>query len=206
VIHNALKYSTELVRGIARASGLGEGEEGVGRLGETLDPTIDPWSQPEWAFLRDERLGAGKLSAGPVASEFSIVALGNASGSNSIVVVEALSAASSAAMNGQLEVVADSVVAGTLSAAAFFVSGRDRRFGSTQGRTFGKIGTDVGSTFGVQLEQQVLGFTSFADFKSLPVILKPGDDLIVIGQTVNLSLTVNFRWRERLAFKGELPA
>lgn len=205
MIHNQLTDSAELLNGIGRAAGLSEGD-GVIRLGETLDPTIDPWSQPEWAYLRNERLGGGRGFSAAVAAEFSIIALGNAIGSGNIVVVEAVSAQGGAGNPVlQLEVVADSIIAGTLSAAAFFISARDRRFGATTGRTFLKTGTDVASTFGVQIEHQTSA-TAFTPFTNLPVILKPGDDLIVIEQTVNLALDVNFKWRERKAFKNELPA
>lgn len=200
-IHNQLTDSAELLSGIARASGLSEGD-GVIRLGETLDPTLDPWSQPEWAYLRGERLGAGTSFAAAVAAEFGIIALGNAAGSGNIVVVESVATPTAAGPSAQLEVVSDATIAPTLSAQAFFVSGRDRRFGSTTGRTFLRTGTDPGNTFGVNLEQ-----ISTPDvFKNLPVILKPGDDLIVILQTVNLAMRVNWKWRERKAFKNELPA
>jgi hypothetical protein len=205
-IHNQLTESAELQSGIARAAGLGTEADGVIRLGETLDPTIDPWSQPEWAYLSGERLGAIKSFAAAVAAEFGIIALGNAAGSGNIVVVDACSAWPSSAATLNLEVVADSVVSGTLSAAGFAVSGRDRRFGSTQGRTFLKTGTDPGSTFGVAIETQLGLTTQSIDFKSLPVILKPGDDLIVICTTVNVALVANFKWRERKAFKNELGA
>jgi hypothetical protein len=205
-IHNQLSHSAELQNGIAIAVGLPSTQDGVIRLGETLDPTIDVWSQPEWAYLRGERLGAGRGFAAAVAAEFSIVALGNAAGSGNIVVVDKVSAEPSGNLVLSLEVVADSIIAATLSAAAFFGSGRDRRFGSTAGRTFLRSGTDPGSTFGVQLEHQVGATTLFANFTCPPIVLKPGDDLIVIGQSVNLSLDVNFSWRERKAWSGELPA
>lgn len=205
MIHNQLTDSAELLNGIGRAAGLSEGD-GVIRLGETLDPTLDVWSQPEWAYLRAERLGAGRLAAPAVAAEFAIVAVGNAIGSGSIVVIEAVSVQCAAAIAVSLEVAADSIVAGTLSAAAFMVSGRDRRFGSTTGRVFAKLGTDVGNTFGVQLEQRTTSTVAFVDFTSPPIILKPGDDLLIIGQTVNTLINTNFKWRERKAFKNELPA
>ena len=204
-IHNQLTDSAELLSGIARASGLAEGD-GVLRLGETLEPHIDPWGQPEWAYLRGERLGALRGASVAVAAEFSIIALGNAAGSGNIVVVDWVSFAATAAMQAFMEVVADTTVVATLSAAAFAVSGRDRRFGSTTGRTFFKNGSDVGNTFGIQLEQQGWVAGPFTNFRNTPVILKPGDDLLVIGQTVNTQLLANFRWRERKAFKYELPA
>lgn len=204
-IHNQLAYAAELQLGISLAAGLGREEDGVSRLGETLGPTIDPWAQPEWAFLRAERLGASSSFAAAVAAEFGILCLGNAIGSNVVVVVEAFDVTAAAQVN--FEVVADTTVAGTLSAAAFFVSGRDRRFGSTTGRTFLKTGTDVGNTFGVLLERKLASATTYTPaLVAVPLILKPGDDLILIGQTVNVQMNANFKWRERKAFPGELPA
>lgn len=204
-VHNGIKYATGPLNALATAGGVARDSSGTERLSETLHPVIDIWGLPEWAYLRDERLGAGRLAAAAVAAEFAIVALGNALGSNAIVVVEAVSAQCAAAIAIQLEVAADTAVVGTLSAAAFFVSGRDRRWSSSQGRTFGKIGTDPASTFGVQLEQRTTPNVGFVDFMCLPLVLKPGDDLLVIGQTVNNLINVNFKWRERQAQPGELP-
>lgn len=210
MIHNQLTYSVELQSGLARATGMSNEAEGVIRLGETLDPTIDPWSQPEWAFLRGERLGAGRTFQAAVPAESSIIALGNAAGSGNIVVVEAISINSGGASVAlTLQVVLDTAVAATLSGQAFFASGRDRRWGSTAGRTFTRSGSDPGTTFGgVQLDEistsaanQVIKFEI-----GLPAVLRPGDDLIVVNNTQNQQMTVSWKWRERKAFNGELPA
>lgn len=203
-IHNQLDHSAELLGGISVAAGLGRDKDGVIRLGESLEPILDPFSLPEWAYLRAERLGAGRGFQPAVAAEFSIIALGNAAGSGNLVVVESVNILST--VTTQLEVAADSLVAATLGAAAFYVSGRDRRFGSTQGRTFLKIGSDLASTFGVQLEQQAGAAGVFNSYISTPIVLKPGDDLLIIAQTINTAIQCNWKWRERKAFTGELPA
>jgi len=203
-IHNAIKYGTSALNALAVVSGVSRDQSGTERVSETLQPVLDIWTLPEWAFLRDERLGAGRGFAPAVAGENGMLALGNAAGSNAIVVIEAVSAVSSAALTIQLEVVADSLIAATLSAQAFFVASRDRRI-LTQGRTFLRLGTDPGTTFGAQIEQQTVAATAFVDFKNMPVILKPGDDLLLIGQGNNLSISANFKWRERQALPGELP-
>lgn len=208
MIHNQLDHSAELVGGISVAAGLGRDKDGVIRLGETLEPNIDPWSQPEWAYLRGERLGSIPLFSPAVAAEFSIIALGNAAGSGNIVVVEdVIFQAATPGTIVRAEVVADTVVAATLSAAAFSVSGRDRRFGSTSGRTFLKSGSDLANTFGAALEHSSNPVNEFRKFEcATPCILKPGDDLLIIVQTVNIALNASFQWRERKAFNGELPA
>jgi hypothetical protein len=205
--HNQLSHGAELQNGIAAAVGLPRELEGVVRLGETLEPNIDPWSQPEWAFLRGERLGAIPLFSAAVAAEFSIIAFGNAAGSGNLVVVDGVSFnAQTAGTVVRLEVAADTLVSGTLSGQAFAASGRDRRFGATAGRAFLRSGSDPSNTFGVALEHRSNAANEFSDFMSLPCVLKPGDDLLVIVQTVNIGVTASFKWRERKAFTGELPA
>jgi len=54
--HNELQKFPALQRAIALAVGMKQEEEGVTRLGETLTPVIDFWSNPEWSFLYDEVL------------------------------------------------------------------------------------------------------------------------------------------------------
>ena len=207
MIHNQLSHGAELQNGIASAVGLSRELEGVVRLGETLEPNIDPWSQPEWAFLRGERLGCARGAAVAVAAEFPYCCFGNAAGSGNIVVVEQITVQSGTAQSCRLEVAADTLVSGTLSAQAFFGSARDRRFGSTTGRSFFRTGTDPASTLGgVPTETIIINNTSYVPFVvSVPFILKPGDDLLIIGLTVNTTLDVNWKWRERKAFTGELP-
>lgn len=211
MIHNQLSHGAELQNGIATAVGLSRELEGVVRLGETLEPNIDPWSQPEWAFLRGERLGATKLFAAAVAAEFGIIGIGNPAGSGNIVVVEDVSiGAGVAAITAQLEVVAHSVITGTVVTTTGMASGRDRRWGSTAGRTFQVSGTDISNSFGIPLEQQVAVIVPAAGAQwnrftvGVPCILRPGDDLIIVGQTVNISLAGNMKWRERKAFTAEL--
>lgn len=63
-----LKNATGLVRAFRRALGIVD-PGGVERLGETLNPTIDLWSRPEWAALQDMLYGMGYrgLAAGGAA-------------------------------------------------------------------------------------------------------------------------------------------
>lgn len=211
-LHNALKRSP-IADGVKRAIGQHrQGEGGLERWGETLQPVVNPWGMPEWAALRGEQLASIRFPQPAVAGEFSIIALGNPAGSNNIVVVEAVTVGTGGGVGLTvfLEVVPDTTVAATLTAAAFPACSRDRRFKGITGvtRTFIKTGSDVGNTFGAQVEQQTalpLATSAMQPFiVSLPLILRPGDDLCAIGQTVNSQLTVAFGWRERSAFPGEL--
>lgn len=207
-IHNALKRSP-IADGLKKAIGQHkQGEGGLERWSETLQGVVNPWGMPEWAVLRGERLGAIRLFQAAVAAEFGAIALGNPLNSGNIVVVEGVSFnATTAALGAILEVVPDTTIAATLTVVAIPGSFRDKRFGGgNPGRTFIRTGSDPTNTFGAQLEGQTHPgpAVAFSAFQCLPVMLRPGDDLMVIGQTVNLAMTVNFVWRERVAFPGEL--
>lgn len=210
-LHNALKRSP-IADGVKKAIGQHkQGEGGLERWSETLQPIVNPWGMPEWAALRGEQLLAIRSAQTLVAGEFSAVALMNPLNSNTIVVVEAVSVAcAGAAMGVFLEVVADTVIAATFGVLTNPGCARDRRFKGLSGlsRATFRQGTDPTNTFGAQLENQSAlpqpanPWTPFVT--SLPLILRPGDDCLVIGQTVNTQININWGWRERQAFPGEL--
>lgn len=207
-IHNQLRR-TPLGAALKKAIGDQKGgDAGLERYGETLQPTIDLWSLPEWSTIRQERLSAVRSFQGAIAAEFGGVAIGNPVGSNAIVVVEAVTFQAGTAMSVFLEVLADTVISGTLAVVVVPGSQRDRRFGGgNPGRAFIRSGTDPTNTFGAQLEvaTATLTGTELGQARvAVPIILQPGDDLLVIGQTVNVSMNVCFKWRERAAFPGEL--
>lgn len=59
MIHNQLTNYAQLLAGFRRALGeMGPNFSGIERAGETLTPTIDLWSLPEWALARGEQLFA----------------------------------------------------------------------------------------------------------------------------------------------------
>lgn len=205
-LHNALKRGW-LTHAVTRALGEGDSEGAVERFGETVTPVVNPWGMPEWAALRGEQLAGCRTFQNLVAAEYAAVALMNPAGSGMIVVVEAISFNAGATAQAQLEVVADSVISGTLLTVTNPSCSRDRRFKGISGLTRATFrqGSDAASTFGAQLETQ--GFTGslFSQFVvGLPLILRPGDDCLVVLQTVNLAMTVCWAWRERLAYPGEL--
>lgn len=207
-VHNGIKYATGVLNALALGTGVSRDQAGVERLGETLTPVIDIYSLPEWSVLRGEELGAVSITQPAVAAEFPIVAFGNLLGSGVILTLEAASFTSATVMSVGTELAADTIVAGTLGAAAFPVLARDRRFKNPAkvGRGFLKIGTDPAATFGVVLEINAVStanqWTPF--LTTFPIILQPGDDLLVIGKTVNASLGVSLKWKERQALPGEL--
>lgn len=183
--------------------------EGVLRVSETITPSIDPWSQPEFAALRGEKLGSARMVAVAVAAEFGIVAFGNAAGSGEIVVIEELAVKAASTLSVVAEIIADTAIAGTLSAPAFFGSPRDRRFPFSQvaGRVFTRTGTDPASTFGIQFDEITCAVASqfFPFLCCTPFILRPGEDVIMVAQSPNAQLNAVVKWRARMAYNGELP-
>lgn len=210
-LHNALKRSP-IADGVKRAIGQHrQGEGGLERWGETLQPVVNPWGMPEWAALRGEQLCAVRSFQAAVAGEYGGIALMNPAGSNTIMVVEDITVATDVvAMNMNLEVVADSTISGTYAVVTNPSCARDRRFKGTTGlsRATFRQGTDPANTFGAQLEQQsalVGPAAPTTRFQvALPCIIRPGDDLLVVGQTVNVQFRASWGWRERQAFPGEL--
>lgn len=208
-MHNQLSRG-QLSRALKLAVGDRRSEGGLERFGETLQPTIDLWALPEWAAYRDEQLAAIRTIQGAIAAEFGGIALCNPLGSNLICVVEAVSFTSSTGtIAALLEMAVDTVPAATWATVAFPAAARDRRFKGATGTTrcFIRQGTDPAlNTMGAQLEQRTMTAVNInMDFATaLPVIVRPGDDLLVIGQTVNSALQVNWAWRERQAYPGEL--
>lgn len=208
-IHNALKRSP-IADGVKKAIGQHkQGEGGLERWGETLTPIVNPWGMPEWAALRGEQLAAIGSFQAAVAAEFSGIALMNPADSKTIVVVEAVSFNATAAAQAWLEITVDTALAGTFTVVTNPAAARDRRFKGLSGLTRATFrqGSDPGNTFGARVEVQnypAVG-AAFSPFQTaLPVILRPGDDLSVIIQTVNIAAFINWAWRERQAFPGEL--
>jgi len=203
-VHNELNRG-DLSSALKLALGATKGEGGIERYGETLDPILNLWGMPEWAFLRNERLSALTSQQPAVAAEFGIVGIGNPLNSNTIIVVETVSSTSGAIISLRLEVVAHTVIAATVVTAAGVGSLRDRRF-LGPGRTHFVTGTDAAAPpFGATVEIRAPAAANhWVDFNVLPVVLKPGDDLVVVGATVNNTVAVNFGWRERQAYPGEL--
>jgi hypothetical protein len=204
-VHNALHRAGALIAGLRRMVGAGADVQ-LERLGETLTPILNPWGLPEWAKLRGEQLYAVTTLQAAVAGEFAGIALDNPAGSNAIVVVDAVKVSQVGAVaDARLENMLTTAISGTYLIVAQPGSLRDRRFRST----FGSIarirqGTDVTSTFGAQLEHRSCAVNADSPFSCLPVVLQPGESLAAILQTVNLTLRVNWVWRERSALPGEL--
>lgn len=174
------------------------------RFGETLTPTFDLWSLPEWALLRGETLCARRITQAAVAGEFSAVAIVVPATADLIAVVEEVTAATTAAGVFELDVATEAQIVATLALNAQALS-RDRRKATFQGRTLLYAGSDAASFIGSALERAASTAANVpARFVTgLPVVLSPGQGLVIIGQTVNLTNVVSFKWRERAMVAGE---
>lgn len=206
-VHNALRGVSSLLTAIRAAVG-GDAEVQVERLSETIYPQLDPWGMPEWAFLRREILAARRVNAAALAGEFSFAAFVNPAGSGALCVVEELTAAAAAAFVFEVDAATEAAVTatGTLNAAGL---ARDRR--ANRGATFATTlqtytGTDAASFIGQAYERIASSGANLTARAvcAVPLILPPGDGVVVIGQTVNTAITVCAKWRERRAFTGEL--
>jgi len=194
--HNAIKYGTDVLRGIGNAVGLGDLEEGTGRLGETLQPVLNVWDLPEWSFLRHERLGAQMGQTGAVVGEFSMFALNNSTGSGYLVIVETVRDMNTGARRLLQMASAADVASASLGASANGIL-RDRRPSVTNNPTIASTQQGSHTALIGQSIDQLEAITSLVDFVALPVILAPGDSLVVAGAAVNTSLSGGFWWRER---------
>jgi hypothetical protein len=198
-VHNQISRG-DVTNAVQRALGITKPDTaGVERYGETLGPVLDIWRQPEWAFLRGERLQGFSASVGAIAAEFGYAALVNPAGSNVIVVVEAVMAFGTAFY--QVELAQEATWAATLAAILPGGIFRDTRWfpGALGGSARIRTGTDPSSVLGTSIDQQ-----RNLPAINLPVVLGPGWGLAVAADVVNVVLPYVFGWRERKAYPGEL--
>jgi len=207
-LHNALRRGP-FAAAFTRALGLTKGVEGLERAGETLTPIVDLWARPEWAYLRREWLLARTGTDGPVAGEFTGVALLNPVGSGVLATVESAAFWAVGQSAGSLQRCTYAVALAALPNIVGRGISRDSRawgVGLSPGRCLMYGGTEAGDV-GARLEQIVqptatLGVGYFQ--AAIPYVLTPGEALVCQLGSLNLTGTVIFGWRERLALPGEL--
>lgn len=206
-IHNAIKYGTDFLRAFARAVGLDEQEGGVERLGETLTPIMDLWSQPEWRFLFRDRIMGGAFDVTSAVTDVPSTMLFNPEGSGVLGVMTrlqfqnvtiattfslafvraAVAPAGFVAVNsGPLDTRDPQLIAA--SASQLRVLQDSEVAGTTGGLNFDTISMVIG-----QRHQDVE-----------PVVLAPGTGVLLTGQAnaVN-TIRGSWRWRERRFLPGE---
>jgi len=206
-VHNALRGGS-LSAALTRAVGEMRGASGLERYGETLQPTLDLWSQPEWAYLRGELLGAAfRAVAAAGAGTFAAVALCNPLTSRSIVVVEKIRVTGSSNGAFDLYMGTDSTALLGTSQLAFR---RDNRPAAPDGTALTNLTTKsllryatiaaVAPDWNVAIERVSLANTEFI---STPIVLAPGRMVIVFDTDDDAGMTVSFAFRERSNIDSE---
>jgi len=177
---------------------------GLERYGETMQPVLDLWRLPEWAFLRRERLCAIVRTEGAVAGEFSGAGIVNPAGSGAIVVLEGASADAAGVLIFQMQTLAEFQAATLATVTKGNV--RDRRWVDLAATTIANVvgGSDAAAGLGLTIEQRRSSGNMTLSFESLPIVLPPGFGVVLMCLTVLTAATFNFSWRERNALPGEL--
>lgn len=207
MIHNGIKYAPELAQGIGVAAGLDLSGGGVERLSETIHPVLNPWGMPEWAWQRREKLcGLKRLVAAGGAGTFGGVALSNTT-PGMIVVLEAATGFVAAAGSLTLYVALDADVQASFgSSQQGYI--RDTRWNPVQvSQAVIRYGTPAAVPTARGPIDEAYHPTSNSPLifsTGLPVIIHPGQCAFAISTIANVQAIVNFGWRERKAFPGEL--
>ena len=208
-IHNAITRQNfnKAVRG---ALGIAKSDPALERFSETLDVTMDLWSMPEWAFLRGELLWASGVTQVAVAAEFSGAAVVNPVGSQSLVIVDDISAGG----NTTNLLISDAVSLAQIQATytlTILAQPRDQRAwpditapGVPPTSVQIWLGSDPASLAGIRAEKLAVAATATSVATSTPFILAPGGVLHCEATIVNLGVDFNFSGRVRPAYSGEL--
>lgn len=196
--HNQLSFATALSRAAALASGIGEEQPGMTRLGETLQPVLDLWSRPEWALIRGENGFARNVTSVAVAARFSTIELTLATTVRVMAVVRLLSAATTA-----IQAQIDSGVA----VAANPVTSRglplDDRF-PVAGQVSQLLITTGDTAAGANLPQVEYPSLAFPQpDEQWAWVLVPGSRLFLASTAVNTTIAANLIWYERQLLPGE---
>lgn len=202
-VHNALTRGL-LSSALTRAVGDVEGENGLERYGETLTPTLDLWRQPEWAYLRKERLISAWVSPNAVAGENGALSIVNPVGSGNIVVVKSIRAITTVA--SFFFVSFPMAAAAAIGAVVTTKGNLDSRWGALnvpqtqffQGTTAAPPGPPANIIVGDVIANTVL------ELLAQPLVLAPGAAAIAWCNTVNQQVWFTANGLERKAFPGEL--
>lgn len=210
-VHNALNRGP-LGQALKNAIGDTKAEGMLERWGETLQPTMDLWSMPEWAFLRQESLWTCRLTRAADAANASIAGIMLPTASRFLVVVEGVTARNAAGAAVWLSMLNRATIAAlggfALGNPPFF---RDQRSHETIGAQFAPVETFTALTGalplnGIAEEQFTLATGSMIPFLTPPYIVRPGGGLFVQTSAINQVLTCNFWGRVRSALPTELKS
>jgi hypothetical protein len=200
--HNELRRG-ELSAAVKKALGDSRGG-GIERYSETLTPVLDPWSLPEWAFLRGERLAGGRVAlAAGAATELGQVALVSPIGLGYIVVVE----------QATVDVPVATQIIVQMGTEVGFASLTTVSGGANVDTRWANVTEPIArmrslafpsSALGVGFWQHTIPALTPIDLLSVPVVLHPGFGINVCSIDDAAAIRVSYRWRERKAYTGEL--
>jgi len=201
-VHNALHHSTQLLDGLRRAVGAGDDAdfEGTSRFGETLQPILDVWSEPEWQVLRGQSPWARYVNTATApAGRFPSVELVNPVGSNILAVVRVVHQASSPDFEVGLDT-GGSIAANPVANVARPLDARlvNAAGGFLEPRCTLTLGDVAAGVTNPNWLYDVIEGPACP-----PMILRPGSKLFLIGTTVATDLQANIAWTERRLFAGE---
>lgn len=200
--HNSIRSAPEIQRAVRRAFGLGPEEEGLERVGETLDVSADFWGPVEWRFLRGERALGRQTTSVAVAAQQSYVLFNNPLTSNLIAVVDRFRCDQPHGA-GIINSSAAIVTGGAVIGKGF---SRDSRWSPYPLLIQASGALDViGGAAAVPGVTQVWAGIANEVTDSPGIVVHPGYAFVVFGNAVNTQVTVAMHWRERRAFPGELP-
>lgn len=205
-IHNELR-SAVLQQAIRDAVGGGMEVE-IERIGETITPILDLWSQPEWFQLRGVRRWSTSVVLAANVAGISRFQLRVPAGTGVIAVVEELNIIeATAATNYSLTDTGALIAAGEAPCTAL-----DSRWqiaaggGSRPTVILQTVDNTAAGLSGILLDTIAVPLGSGnPSFKAgLPFVLTPGNYIQIQSTNVNHACRFQARGYERLAFPGEL--
>ena len=201
-IHNAIKRGGQLLTSIGNLVGLGEGEEGTFRLGETLTPILNVWELPEAALGRGETLICGRALVAAVAAENSFVGLRNPSGSGVLCRLDGAVYGSSVASAIRVNATYGVVVATDIDSLSAPFKMDSRHPGWTvAGTNLPTLITGAGAGLVGSLGTFVAQWCPTNDSREFPrylkVVLGPGVEVRFYNATVNQEIDVSIYARYR---------
>lgn len=203
-LHNVISKSPGIETGQAlrAASGLGDEEDGLLRLGETLEPSIDILARPEFDIFRRCYRSAGNLSlAAGGAGTFAKGAVFNPAKSGFLVYVVRMQVGSGTTQKLNRR----TMVSTTGWAAQGGLTDMDRR--SVRASSVAQMFTLTDNTApGFQLDGELRLANDSYDFVD-PIILDPGTGVMAITNVAATNLEVSFIiWERPIAARELLTA
>lgn len=200
-VHNELRRGP-LGSALKNALGDTRSESMLERWGETMQPVLDLWAMPEWAYLRRDYLWSIRRVQGAIAAEFGGVAIVNPVGSKALLVLEGaqITAAGAAGKFFLTHILAADVATYTKVGPLWT---RDQRVGqltATTGLVNAELyaGTDPVGFAANAVEVIWCPTAGTSPFLTPPYIIRPGGGIAFECGTVNVAFDSAFwgRWRQ----------